>query len=152
MVRTSDTRTRSLTLILLVLVQGAVSLLALASGIFLVLLMTGAVQVLSQDLQSLTLPLKGLIAVGLAISGFGLVVTYGLWQLKPWGWTGSLIFQILCIANNGLTLLVGQELSPQVYFSVAFSGTLIAALFLPNVQELCVPTTPESSDSTPPTA
>jgi len=149
MVRTSDARPRSLTIILLAIVQGGVSLLGLVSGIFLVLLMTGAVQLLSQDLQSLTLPLKGLVAVGLAISVFGLVVTYGLWKLKPWGWMGSILFQILCIANNGLTLLVGQELSPQVYFSVAFSGTLIAALFLPSVREGFETNTPEAE---PPTA
>jgi uncharacterized membrane protein len=149
MVRTSDARPRSLTIILLAIVQGGVSLLGCVSGIVLVLLMTGAVQVMSQDLRTLTLPLKGLVALGLAISLFGLVVTYGLWRLQPWGWTGSLIFQVMCIANNGLTLLIRQELSPQVYFSIAFSGTLIAALFLPSVREGFEANAP---DAEPPTA
>jgi hypothetical protein len=89
------------------------------------------------------------VALGLAISLLGVVVTYGLWQLKPWGWTGSLIFQVMCIANNGLTLLIRQELSPQVYFSIAFSGTLIAALFLPSVREGFEANAP---DAEPPTA
>ncbi|WP_204141481.1 hypothetical protein [Halomicronema sp. CCY15110] len=149
MVRTSESRARSLTIILLAIVQGGVSLLACASGIFLVLLMTGTVQVLSQDLRTLTLPLKGLVAGGLAISLFGLVVTYGLWQLKAWGWTGSIIFQVMCIANNGLTLLLGQELSGKVYFSIAFSSTLIAALFLPSVREVFEADAP---DANPPMA
>lgn len=127
---------RSLTITLIAIIQGVVSLLALVSGGFLVLLITGTVQVFSQDLQSLSLPLKSLVAVGLAISLFGLVATYGFWQLKPWGWTGSLIFQIMCIANNGLGLLAGQEISPKVYFSIAFCLTLIAALFLPSVRDV----------------
>ena len=140
---------RSLTIILIALIQGFVSLLGLVSGIFLVLLMTGAVQVFSQDLQSLSLPLKGLVAMGLAISLFGLAVTYGFWQLKSWGWTGSLIFQVMCIANNGLGLLAGQEVSSRVYFSVAFCVTLIAALFLPSVRDVFEAAT---SDPEPPAA
>ncbi|MEM6713729.1 MAG: hypothetical protein AAGD09_10185 [Cyanobacteria bacterium P01_F01_bin.56] len=127
---------RSLTIILITLIQGFISLLGLVSGVLLVLLITGAVQVFSQDLQNLSLSLKGLVAVGLAISLFGLAVTYGFWQLKPWGWTGSIIFQIMCIANNGLGLLAGQEISPRVYFSIAFCLTLIAALFLPSVRDV----------------
>ena len=140
---------RSLTIILIAIIQGFVSLLGLVSGIFLVLLMTGAVQVFSQDLQSLSLPLKGLVAMGLAISLFGLAVTYGFWQLKSWGWTGSLIFQVMCIANNGLGLLAGQEVSSRVYFSVAFCVTLIAALFLPSVRDVFEAAT---SDPEPPAA
>lgn len=128
--------TRSLSITLFAIIQGLISLSSLASGIFLLLLMTGTVQVFSQDLQALSLPLKGLVAVGFAISLFGLVVTYGLWQLKPWGWTGSIIFQVLCIANNGLTLAAGQEISTGVYFSIAFCTTLIAALFLPSVRDV----------------
>ena len=127
---------RSLSIILIAIVQGLVSLSSLASGIFLLLLMTGTVQVFSQDLQTLSLPLKGLVAAGFAISLFGLAITYGLWQLKPWGWTGSIIFQVLCIANNGLTLAAGQEISSSVYFSAAFCVTLIAALFLPSVRDV----------------
>ncbi|MEM1309554.1 MAG: hypothetical protein AAGF98_08765 [Cyanobacteria bacterium P01_H01_bin.153] len=141
--------TRSLSIILIAIVQGLVSLSSLASGVFLLLLMTGTVQVFSQDLQELSLPLKGLVAVGFAISLFGLVVTYGLWQLKPWGWTGSIIFQVLCIANNGLTLAAGQEISNSVYFSIAFCITLIAALFLPSVRDVfdAVAVAPKSSES-----
>lgn len=127
---------RSLSIILIAIIQGLTSFLSLASGIFLVLLMTGTVQVFSQDLQSLALPLKGLVAVGFAISLYGLVVTYGFWQLKPWGWMGSIIFQGLCIANNGLALLAGQEANARVYFSVAFGLTLLAALFLPSVRDM----------------
>lgn len=135
---------RSLSITLIAIIQGLVSLSSLASGIFLVLLMTGTIQVFSQDLHSLSLPLKGLVAVGFAISVFGLVVTYGLWQLKPWGWTGSIIFQILCIANNGLALLIGQEISAKVAFSFAFCLTLIAALFLPSVRDVFDSRIPES--------
>ena len=141
-VQTAPSRTPSL--ILIAVLQGLVSFLAIASGIFLVLLMTGTLQLFSQDLRTLALPLKGLVVAGLAISVFGLVVTYGLWQLKPWGWTGSIIFQFLCIANNGMTLLAGQEISPKVYFSVAFCFTLMAALFLPNVRDLFETTAPET--------
>jgi|GEM_PF-1180856 len=127
---------RSLSITLIAILQGLISFSSLASGIFLVLLMTGTIQVFSQDLQDLPLSLKGLVAVGFAISLFGLVVTYGLWRLKPWGWTGSLIFQVMCIANNGLGLLAGQEISTGVYFSVAVCATLIAALFLPSVRDV----------------
>jgi len=135
---------RSLSITFIAIIQGLTSLSSLVSGIFLVLLITGTVQVFSQDLQNLSLSLKGLVAVGLAISLYGLAVTYGLWQLKPWGWIGSIIFQVLCIANNGLALLAGQEISSRVYFSIAFGSTLMAALFLPSVRDVFEATADES--------
>lgn len=127
---------RSLSITLIAIVQGLISLSSLSSGIFLLLLMTGTLQVFSQDLQDLSLALKGLVVVGLAISGYGLVVTYGLWRLKPWGWVGSIIFQGLCIVNNALAVLAGQAVNTRVYFSVAFCLTLMAALYLPSVRDV----------------
>jgi hypothetical protein len=127
---------RSLSITLVAIVQGLISLTSLSSGIFLALLMTGTLQVFSQDLRDLSLALKGLVAVGLAISVYGLVVTYGLWRLKLWGWIGSLIFQGLCIVNNALAVLAGQTLNARVYFSIAFCLTLMAALSLPSVRDV----------------
>ena len=125
---------RPLSITLVAIAQLIVSSLSLVSGIFLMLLVTGVLQVFSQDLTGLSLYLKGLVALGFAISLWGLIATYGLWTLKRWGWIGSLLFQGLCIANNGLALLAGQPLSAGVYFSAALGTSLIAALCLPSVR------------------
>jgi hypothetical protein len=127
---------RSLSITIIAILQGFISVASLASGVLLLLLMSGSVQIFSQDLVDLPLYLKGLVALGLAISLFGTVVTYGLWKLRLWGWLGSLIFQIMCIANNGLALLAGQEVNSRVYFSTAISIALIGALWMPSVREL----------------
>ena len=112
---------------------------SLISGAFLVLLMTGTAQIFSRDLTELSLPLKGLIALGLAISLFGLVVTVGLWRRQWWGWVGSLIFQSLCIANNGLALLAGQSITLGVGVAIAVCLTLILALCLPAIRTIFTP-------------
>jgi len=127
---------RPLSLIIISIVQLIVSSLSLVSGVFLLLLMTGTVEVFSQDLTQLPLSLKGLVVLGLAISVFGIVASYGLWTLKRWGWMGSIAFQVLCMANNGLGILAGQPLSSGVYFSAALCTGLIVALYMPNVREL----------------
>jgi hypothetical protein len=125
---------RSLSITVIAILQGFISVTSLATGMFLGLLITGTVQVFSQDLTALSLPLKGLVALGLAISLFGLVVTYGLWHLKTWGWMGSLMFQMLCIVNNGLAVLAGQSVTGRVYFSTVFCIALIGALWVPSVR------------------
>ncbi|MEM9004675.1 MAG: hypothetical protein AAGE59_14280 [Cyanobacteria bacterium P01_F01_bin.86] len=102
-------------IIVIAIAQFLVSSFSLVAGVFLVLLISGALQVFSQDLTQLSIYLKGLVVLGLAISILGLVVTYGLWTLKRWGWIGSILFQGLCIANNGLGLLLGQSISTGVY-------------------------------------
>ncbi|MEM0981589.1 MAG: hypothetical protein AAGH78_15115 [Cyanobacteria bacterium P01_H01_bin.58] len=116
--------------------QFLVSSLSLLSGIFLMLLMTGTVQVLSNDLTGLPNYLKGLVLLGLVISLLGLIVTYGLWALKPWGWLGSLLFQGLCVVNNGLALLAGQHVSAGTYFSVSLCVALGVGLCMPGVRDL----------------
>ena len=135
---------RTLGIIIIAIVQFIVSSLSLVAGIFLLMLMTGTVQVFSQDLTELSFYYKGLIVLGFAISLFGLGVTYGLWTLKRWGWVGSLMFQGLCIANNALGLLVGQTISPQVYFSAVLSTGLIAVLCLPSVRTVFLSDSAES--------
>ncbi|MEO1296042.1 MAG: hypothetical protein AAFW75_09605 [Cyanobacteria bacterium J06636_16] len=127
---------RTPVIILIAIAQFLVGSLSLVSGVFLLLLMTGAVQVFSQDLTGLSLYFKGLIVLRFAISIFGLAVTYGLWTLKRWGWIGSLLFQGLCIANNGLGLLIGHTISAGVYVSAIFCTGLIAALCLPSVKTI----------------
>ena len=134
---------RSLTLTAIALVQGFISVMSLVSGICLVLLMTGAAQLFSRDLTGLSLPLKGLIVLGLAISLLGLVVTVGLWRRQRWGWVGSLIFQSLCIANNGLALLAGQSMTLGVGVAIAVCLTLIVVLCLPTIRAAF---TPESTE------
>ena len=126
---------RSLSITIIAVIQGLISSLSLVSGIFLILLATGAVQVYSQDLTNLSLSLKGLVALGLALSLFGIVVTVGLWQLKPWGWIGSLMFQALCILNNCLAIWLGQSLTQGVYFSWAICIALMTALLMPGVRD-----------------
>lgn len=139
---------RSVSIILITLVQGLISLTSLASGIFLVLLMTGTVEVLSRDLSDIPGYLKGLIAFGLAISLFGVVVTYGLWQLKRWGWLGSLIFQVMCIVNNGLAVIAGQSITAAVYFSTAICVASMGVLWMPSVRQLMVPSATEAEQPT----
>jgi hypothetical protein len=139
---------RSLSITIIAILQGFISVTSLASGIFLGLLITGTVEVWSQDLTTLSLPLKGLVALGLAISLFGVVVTYGLWNLKPWGWMGSLIFQMLCIVNNGLAILAGQSITGGVYFSTAFCIALIGALWMPSVRNVLASPASESQKPT----
>lgn len=136
---------RSLSIIIIAIVQGFVSVASLASGIFLLLLMTGAVQLFSQDLQALPLLIKGFVLIGFAISLFGIVATYGFWNLKRWGWTGSLIFQVLCIVNNGLLLWAGQEATKSVFFSMALCLSIVGALFLPSVRDVFYPNTDASA-------
>ena len=139
---------RSLSITIIAILQGFISVTSLASGIFLVLLITGKVEILSQDLTMLSLPLKGLVALGLAISLFGVVVTYGLWSLKPWGWIGSLIFQMLCIVNNGLAILAGQSVTGGVYFSTAFCIALMGALWMPSVRNVLASSSPDPQEPT----
>ena len=131
--------TRSLGLTAIALLQGFISMTSLISGAFLVLLMTGTAQIFSRDLTELSLPLKGLIVLGLAISLFGLVVTVGLWRRQWWGWVGSLIFQSLCIANNGLALLAGQSITLGVGVAIVVCLTLILALCLPSIRTIFTP-------------
>lgn len=135
---------RNLSILIISIVQLLVSSLSLLAGVFLVLLMTGIVQVLSNDLTGLPSYLKGLVVLGLAISLWGLIVTYGLWTLKRWGWLGSLMFQGLCILNNGLALLAGQPLSAGVYFSVSLCVALGVALYMPSVRDQFVATEAKS--------
>lgn len=137
---------RSLSITIIAILQGFISITSLASGIFLLLLITGTAKVFSEDLSALPPYLKGLVALGLAISIFGVVVTYGLWQLKPWGWLGSLIFQVMCIVNNGLAVVAGQSLTAGVYFSTALCMALIGALWMPSVRNVIAP--PNGADDT----
>ena len=136
---------RSLSIIIIAILQGFISLTSLASGLLLLLLIGGTVQIFPYDLLELPLYLKGLIVLGVAISGFGGVVTYGLWNLKPWGWIGSLIFQVLCIGNNGLAILAGQAITGSVYFSLAFCIALIGALMRPSVRGIFAEIAADSS-------
>ena len=123
------------TIAIIAIVQLIVSGLSLVTGVLLVLLITGAAQIFSHDLTALPLFLKGLVLLGLAISVWGLIVTYGLWTLKPWGWLGSLIFQGLCVANNGLAILAGQPMTAGVYFSAALCIGMLVALWMPSVRD-----------------
>lgn len=128
--------TRSLSISIIAILQGFISLTSLVAGLFLLLLISGKTQVFSHDLVGLPLYLKGLVLLGVAISLLGLTVTYGLWTLKSWGWLGSLVFQCLCIVNNGLAVLAGQAVTGKVYFSVAFCIALIGALMMPSVRNV----------------
>lgn len=139
---------RSLSITLVAVLQGIVSVASLVSGLFLLLLLTGRLQVYSQDLTTLPNALKTLVAIGLALSLFGIIVTYGLWQLKSWGWLGSLIFQALCIANNGLAILVGQRITANVYFAIALSLSLIGALCMPSVRSVFASSLTETDQQT----
>lgn len=137
---------RPLSVTLLTVVQGIISGLSLVSGFLLVLLLAGMVQVFSHDLTTLSLYLKGLVVLGLVISLLGLVSAYGLWTLKPWGWMGAFIFQLLCLANNGLGLLAGQPVSAGVYISAGIFTGAIFALLLPSVRQVFFPSSASTSD------
>lgn len=125
---------KSWAVLTLALVQGFISAISLVSGIFLVLLMTGYAQIFSADLTHLSGYFQGLILSGLGISLVGMAATYGLWQMQRWGWIASVLFQLLCLLNNGLALLGGQSFSAGVYFSVGICGLMLAALMLPTVR------------------
>lgn len=125
---------RSLGTTLIALAQFTISLLSLASGVLLLLLLTGQIHVLSADLTRLSPFFKALVISGFLISLLGLVASIGLWQLRRWGWIGSLLFQSLCLLNNALALLGGQSPSFGVYFSATLCTAMIAGLCQPSVR------------------
>jgi hypothetical protein len=141
---------RPISILAITLVQSFVSLTSLASGIILLLLTTGRVRFLSQDLSNIPLYLKGLIGLGMAISLWGVVVTYGLWQLKRWGWLGSLMFQLMCVVNNGLAVVAGQSMTVAVYVSTTFCIASIGVLWMPRVRQVITPDpTPDPIELSP---
>lgn len=125
---------RPASLYIIAIVQLIISSLSILAGIVLLLLITGTMQIFSHDLTALPGYLQGLVVLGLLMSVGGVVATYGLWHRQRWGWIGSLLFQILCIINNGLAIAAGQQLSTGVYFSTALSLSLILSLCLPSVR------------------
>lgn len=125
---------RTLGISLIALIQFFVSGLSLASGVLLILLMVGQLEIFSADLTRLSLFFKGLVISGWLISLLGVVASIGLWQLKRWGWVGSLLFQGLCLLNNGLAVLGGQAPSFGVYFAAALCTAMIAGLCQPSVR------------------
>ena len=125
---------RSLSITLVALAQLGISTLSLVSGVLLILLMTGQIDVFSADLTQLPGYFKGLVVFGLLVSVWGIVAAIGLWRLQRWGWLGSLVFQGLCILNNLLIVLGGRPLTFGVYFSAGISGALLFALLLPSVR------------------
>ena len=125
---------RSLSITLVALAQFGISALSLVSGVTLILLMTGQLEIFSADLTQLSDYFKGLVIFGLLVSLWGIVASIGLWRLQRWGWLGSLGFQGLCILNNVLILLGGRPLTFGVYFSAGISGALLFALLLPSVR------------------
>jgi hypothetical protein len=125
---------RNLSIILITIAQFGISTLSMVSGILLVLLMTGRLAVFSADLTQLSGYFKGLVIFGLFVSLWGMASSIGLWRLKRWGWSGSILFQGLCILNNMLIFLGGRPLTFGVYFSAGISGALLFALLLPSVR------------------
>lgn len=125
---------RNLSVILVAVAEFGISALSLVSGILLVLLMSGRMEVFSADLTQLSDYFKGLVIFGLFISGLGMTSAIGLWRLQRWGWLGSLLFQGLCILNNVLIVLGGRPLTLGIYFSAGVSGALLFALLLPSVR------------------
>lgn len=130
----SMSMSRSPGLILVAIAQFIISLISLASGIFLLLLLTGQMQVFSADLTRLSVYFKGLVIAGFGISLLGVAASIGLWYGKRWGWIGSLAFQSLCLLNNGLAIAGGQSPSFGVYFSAILSVALIGGLLLPGIR------------------
>jgi hypothetical protein len=120
-------------------VQFFVSGLSLMAGVLLILLLTGQVELFAADLTHLSPFFKGLVVAGFLISILGLVSAVGLYQLKRWGWVGSLLFQGLCLLNNGLALLGGQAPSFGVYFSAALCTAMIAGLAQPSIRSAFLP-------------
>jgi hypothetical protein len=125
---------RSLSIKLVAISQFGISTLSCVGGIILMLLSTGQIEIFSADLTNLSSYFKGLIVFGLIVSLWGLVASYGLWQLQRWGWLGSLVFQGLCLLNNVLIVLGGRPITFGVYFSASISGALLFALLLPSIR------------------
>jgi hypothetical protein len=126
---------KNLSIKIIAFVQISISLLSLVSGTVLLLLITGQIEVFSANLTQLSAYFKGLVGFGLVVSLWGLVASFGLWRLQQWGWLGSLIFQALCLVNNGLIVLGGRPLTFGVYVSVGISGSLLAWLLLPGMHQ-----------------
>ncbi|MBD0268874.1 MAG: hypothetical protein ICV77_11355 [Cyanobacteria bacterium Co-bin8] len=120
-------------------VQFFISGLSLITGALLILLLTGQVELFSADLTRLSPFFKGLVVAGFLISILGMVSAVGLYQLKRWGWVGSLLFQGLCLLNNGLALLGGQAPSFGVYFSATLCTAIIAGLCQPSIRSMVLP-------------
>jgi uncharacterized membrane protein (DUF2068 family) len=67
-----------------------------------------------------------LLAGGLSIiSGvIGLIAGYGLFTLKPWGWTLAIVFAVLNIVHNLLSLFQGGNI-PGSIIGIVISGLII---------------------------
>ncbi len=130
---------RPLGITLIAIAQFLISILSLGAGVILVLIVTGQLQVMTNDVTVFPLPLKALVGLGLAISSLGLAASVGLWQMQPWGWIISLVFQGLCILNNAVGVVAGQPPSGGIYLSVSLSTAMIVGLCLPSVQSRFFP-------------
>lgn len=136
---TSKPTNRPLSLTIIAIAQFIIAALSLAGGILLLLLLTGQIPVNTDELSEIPTYLQGLVVVGLAISGLGLVAAYGLWRLKRWGWIASLVFHNLCLLNNVLAVLTGQPVTAGVLFSALLAIAIIGGLLTPSVREACGP-------------
>ena len=128
---------RSLAVTIMAVAQLAHSSLSLVSGGILLLLITGQLHLFSADLTGLSLYFKGLVVTGTVISLVGLVGGIGLWRRRAWGWIAAIVFQGLCLLNNGLALLGGRPPSTGVYVSIGVFVGMLMLLCLPSVRRPC---------------
>ena len=76
---------RNLSITLVAMAQFGISALSLVSGLTLLLLITGRLEIFSADLTQLSDYFKGLVIFGLFVSIWGIVSSIGLWRLQKWG-------------------------------------------------------------------
>ena len=70
--------------------------------------------------------IAGNILYGLAIF-FALVVAFGLWRFRPWGWLITVLFSVLCIF-----LVIPKILN---YHAALVSMILLSYIIQPSVRE-----------------
>lgn len=63
----------------------------------------------------------------------GLLAGYGLFTLKGWGWTLAIVFSILNIVHNLLSIFRGTNV-PGAIIGIVIAGLILYYLFRPNVK------------------
>jgi uncharacterized membrane protein (DUF2068 family) len=116
------------------LIGGALSLLFGISSLFfggLMVVSDAAATAGSEIEMGPILLLAGVLAI---ISGvIGLLAGYGLFTLKGWGWTLAMLFAVINIIQNVLSLIQGANIAGAIV-GIVISGLIIYYLNQSNVK------------------
>ena len=122
-------RPRGATILAALSVLGTVAAVPVALGLFL-----GVIEPASIGLGStgLSAPAAGLTFV--AYGAFALVLAYGLWTMRPWGWWFALVFFALNAVSDVIGAIAGWQPPLLSAAFVAVSIVLLAWWLRPSVR------------------